>query len=509
MSISSSKGRSTRSRLRAPRAARGPPWIYPGKTYRFRLYADQGRRRLLKTVTVRGQKPKGYLSLAPNPCLVQPGQSTCRSRLAWDVVGSDNAEIWVMLDGRHSLVTRSSAKGAVDINWLQADKVFVFQLFTMADGGRSLLKSLTVRPRHASNSARATAPGSTSGSTPSATSPVLGQLDRFWPYGAGPRVFTLFDNYSGAEQMKVGSTPIDQDRFLMWFNKAWEPRNNWDLEQFRYCHNDGANPWLFLDQYLDLVDGRWQAHTVQTTKALFTPRGGATRNLIADGTYRRCGGHGQPYLYWKQNGTSYHLQVWGTINKDKHPSSNWLWFWDLHISKPIQKSFDCLGQVQTVKAVKQTESWWDNFSGKGQWWLADTMGTTGAVDSNGVPTGHSITPSRTIWHADGQLPYVMTETRDGKVAWCKKRAAPSAFSPPATPPSHLLAPPTKAAPTSTSRSCHTRPPWDWSYCTDNCPCAAGEGDCDRDSHCQSGLRCVHNVGHRYGKSASLDVCQAP
>jgi hypothetical protein len=46
------------------------------------------------------------------------------------------------------------------------------------------------------------------------------------------------------------------------------------------------------------------------------------------------------------------------------------------------------------------------------------------------------------------------------------------------------------------------------YCAEN-SCGAGEGDCDRDSECQAGLRCVDNVGANYGFRSIVDVCEAP
>lgn len=48
--------------------------------------------------------------------------------------------------------------------------------------------------------------------------------------------------------------------------------------------------------------------------------------------------------------------------------------------------------------------------------------------------------------------------------------------------------------------------WDWNWCSSSSPCAAGEGDCDRDSHCQTGY-CAHNVGRNYGQSRGMDVCE--
>ncbi len=46
------------------------------------------------------------------------------------------------------------------------------------------------------------------------------------------------------------------------------------------------------------------------------------------------------------------------------------------------------------------------------------------------------------------------------------------------------------------------------YCRDRGPCRAGQGDCDSDRECQSGLTCVHDVGAKYGWRAIVDVCEA-
>jgi len=48
--------------------------------------------------------------------------------------------------------------------------------------------------------------------------------------------------------------------------------------------------------------------------------------------------------------------------------------------------------------------------------------------------------------------------------------------------------------------------WNWDYCTPECPCDAGEGDCDKDSDCITGY-CANNVGANYGQTSSMDVCE--
>lgn len=47
-----------------------------------------------------------------------------------------------------------------------------------------------------------------------------------------------------------------------------------------------------------------------------------------------------------------------------------------------------------------------------------------------------------------------------------------------------------------------------SYCSAECPCDTGEGDCDGDGadECVAGLNCVHNVGDLFGFDSDVDVC---
>jgi len=60
--------------------------------------------------------------------------------------------------------------------------------------------------------------------------------------------------------------------------------------------------------------------------------------------------------------------------------------------------------------------------------------------------------------------------------------------------------------TTTIGNCHTKPLWDWSYCSSSCKCNAGEGDCDSDAECNTGY-CAKDVGTKYGQSRDMDVCE--
>lgn len=46
------------------------------------------------------------------------------------------------------------------------------------------------------------------------------------------------------------------------------------------------------------------------------------------------------------------------------------------------------------------------------------------------------------------------------------------------------------------------------YCNSSCTCSEGEGDCDSDADCDTGLHCFLNVGADFGLEPDTDVCAA-
>jgi hypothetical protein len=63
-------------------------------------------------------------------------------------------------------------------------------------------------------------------------------------------------------------------------------------------------------------------------------------------------------------------------------------------------------------------------------------------------------------------------------------------------------------PCGTCLSACTGPAGGGEYCL-GCRCGIGQGDCESDSDCLPGLRCLTNAGGRFGFSAATDVCVPP
>jgi hypothetical protein len=58
-------------------------------------------------------------------------------------------------------------------------------------------------------------------------------------------------------------------------------------------------------------------------------------------------------------------------------------------------------------------------------------------------------------------------------------------------------------------ACAGRTPYASTFCSPDCPCGMGGGDCDSDIDCMPGLVCVDNIGEQFGASAATDICMRP
>ncbi|MEI7730240.1 MAG: hypothetical protein WCO56_11750 [Verrucomicrobiota bacterium] len=247
------------------------------------------------------------------------------------------------------------------------------------------------------------------------------QLDSYWPINASQRGWRLVRAADRTQRvMTITNTKVDDTTFRLWFtDKPGQAPGQYDIEQFRYCENPGAEPWLWLDKYINYneITKARSEHAVQSSKILFTPEGSPTQDLIANGTYARCGSRGQPYLRFNQNGKSYRIQVWGTIGEDENSRFRWRWYWDATVYPEEEIDNGCRDSKTktTVKAIKVKEAWWDNFIVTVGAWTAPGGGT---LAKDGLPTGESVRPFRTVWHAEGRLPYFVIGTPEGAPNWC-------------------------------------------------------------------------------------------
>lgn len=49
----------------------------------------------------------------------------------------------------------------------------------------------------------------------------------------------------------------------------------------------------------------------------------------------------------------------------------------------------------------------------------------------------------------------------------------------------------------------------WEFCSEECPCYQGEGDCDGDEQCMRGLVCARDRGRLFSWDEEMDVCLRP
>src|SRR6266404_1606103 len=223
--------------------------------------------------------------------------------------------------------------------------------------------------------------------TPSVVHAGHETLDTYWPIHSTQRSWNLIgsqqkDLPESKTLMTVTNKVLGENQIELWFsNKQGQVDGQSDIERFEYCANPGGNPWLFLTEYIDKKPGKPTVeHPVASTRILFTPNGGKTYDLIESPKFK--------------------------------------WYWDARVFKPAPITNNCTKPGQTVRAMRVQEAWWSNFPvPTGKWALG-----SGEIGPDGLPTGNSGVFGRSVWHAQGQLPYYLTGDPEGKATdWCTKQ----------------------------------------------------------------------------------------
>jgi hypothetical protein len=252
-----------------------------------------------------------------------------------------------------------------------------------------------------------------------------GEILKYWPIDAPPRHWALADLTEAANATQpplfISNESLGRGTFILWYsNPERQITKTSNGEEFRSCNSKGRS-WIFFDEYLTRSSsGSLTSRPVKSSRIVLTVDGGKSVDLIADGTYAGCGSIGQPYLFSSNAIATYRLQVWGYMaNNPKYK-----WYWDAAVSKPALITNSCLHPPQTLTAMKVQEAWWSNFavlngrSSNGGW----TLGSSGNLGPDGMPDGIDVKDFRTVWHAEGQIPYFATGTPDGsKMRRCINR----------------------------------------------------------------------------------------
>lgn len=240
---------------------------------------------------------------------------------------------------------------------------------------------------------------------------------KYWPIDAPKRHWDVGDAQGGTEAanatLSITNESLEQGKVVLWFsNPERHIAGATNGEEYRYCYAMGRS-WVFLDEYLSGTGpGQWTPRPVSSSRILLTVDGEKPVDLIADGTYAGCGSVGQPYLMSNDAIQQYRLQIWGYLTKNP----KYKWYWDATVSKPAVITNNCFHPSQTVRAMKVQEAWWSNFAAingnenNGGW----TMGSAGNLGADGMPDGMQVKDGRTVWHAEGQIPYYETGSPDGR-----------------------------------------------------------------------------------------------
>lgn len=253
--------------------------------------------------------------------------------------------------------------------------------------------------------------GTTGATTDAAVAPAASSttLSAYWPFNMASRTWSLV-NARGIPSMTVTNATTGTNTLDLVFTHAARATTNgggFNAGAQRYCDNSG-NPFLFLDGYSFFnADGAPnEQHSVTSTRLILTPQGGKPVDLIANGTYARCGNKGQPYLLWNLSTHQYRLQAWGFLTG--HMQNRW--YWDVTVNGPTTLAKDPCGMQSPLNVVAVQEAWWSNFNGLARWGYGN-----GAVGADGVPTGATVSYGRTDYHANGHLPWYMVASSDGNV----------------------------------------------------------------------------------------------
>lgn len=325
-------------------------WIQPNRTYRFTLYADDQNSTVLADIDVIATLSNATLSANPNPCTVQPGQSSCASTLTWSGANAAS-QIWarVVETGQLVGVSGGGVSGSIPVNWIQPNLTYQFELH-QAGQESPVIASTQVRAQ--------------------AYQQLPASYEQFAPYLESTRGYVGF----GAGPLPSWESTVAGNRIQV----AWGSNPGYEDQALR---DDCRFVWLYGYAGAPPV-----YYPVDTSKALLTIDG-VTTDITGE-----CGSDGQPYALRHVDGRSYRIQVWGTVYEypGAPTTSNQRYYWDASWSYNPSSPNPCWSGPDPVRpALVQREAWWTKPNwpgGEAQW----ARGATGAIGANGEPSGDAV-----------------------------------------------------------------------------------------------------------------------
>jgi hypothetical protein len=122
--------------------AQDAPWIRPGASYEFRLYAGAGHTERLAAVTIGNSQPSSRLSADPNP-VPADDQELGATSITWTTDSPSGGEVYVSEDGAPERLFAKGIAGTEPANWICRGTTYEFRLYG-GSGQSNRLGAITV-----------------------------------------------------------------------------------------------------------------------------------------------------------------------------------------------------------------------------------------------------------------------------------------------------------------------------------------------------------------------------
>ena len=115
--------------------------IQPGVQYELRLYSDEAS--VLQTVSLSASERTATIAAEPNP--VPAGAALGRTRISWNTLSRDDAEVYVSQNGGSNTCFARGPSGSIEVSWILTGSSYEFRLYSTGGSKRLLAKTVVKR----------------------------------------------------------------------------------------------------------------------------------------------------------------------------------------------------------------------------------------------------------------------------------------------------------------------------------------------------------------------------